>query len=157
MIVYSDAYKELEKYVLTTPISERTFEELQAHFREGYLASKQLLELITTHRSPNSVRNEFLRELNEYLISIQNRNEMKDIGLYTNSSSFAPTRIAEIWRSNKSLRSLYRSIQYYCKVRQKNFTTIAIHIAEYRSLYRLYNRVRKNAEKSGNQYGSPVS
>jgi len=52
MIPYQDAYNELEKYVLTTPISERTFIELQAKFREDYLASKQFRELMNTHRNP---------------------------------------------------------------------------------------------------------
>lgn len=157
MITYQDAYKVLEEYVLNTPISEPTFTELRDSFREGYLVSKQLRELMATHRNPNSVRNDFLRELNEYLIAIQNRNEMRDSDPDTNGSGYVPTKIGEIWHSSKSFRSLYRSVQEYCTLRQKNFTTIAIHIAEYRSLYQLYNRIRKQADKSANRFGTQVS
>jgi hypothetical protein len=157
MIPYQDAYNELEKYVLATPISEQTFIELQAKFREDYLASKQFRELMKTHRNPSAVRNELLREINDYLIAIQNRKEMRDIDPDTHTFGYAPTKIGEMWHSNKSLRSLYKSVQVYCEIRQNNFTTVAIHIAEYRALYRLYNRVRKQADKSGNRYGNPVS
>lgn len=147
MTIYQDAYKVLEQYVLKTPISELTFMELQTDFRKDYLTSKQFGQLMITNRSPNSVRKEFLRELNDYLIAIQNRSEMRDSDSDTKVSGYVPTTIGEIWHSNKSLRSLYKSVQSYCMFRQKNFTTIAIHIAEYRSLYKLYQRIRKETYK----------
>jgi len=157
MIPYQDAYNELEKYVLTTPISERTFIELQAKFREDYLASKQFRELMNTHRNPNAVRNELLRELNDYLIAIQNRKEMRDLEPDTNVSGYVPTKINEMWHGDKSLRSLYKTTQAYCAQRQKNFTTIAIHIAEYRGLNELYNRLRKQVDKLSYRSGTQVS
>lgn len=142
MTAYQDAYKVLEQYLITTPISELTFKELQINFRENYLASKQFSQLMITHRSPNSVTEELLYELNSYLIAIQNRIEMRDTDPNTKLSGYLPTMIGEIWLSNKPLKSLYISVQTYCRLRQKNFTTIAIHLAEYRSLYKLFSRLK---------------
>ncbi|MDE3234522.1 MAG: hypothetical protein KGO81_01115 [Bacteroidota bacterium] len=148
MKTYEDAYKELEKYVLATPISEATFNELKYAFRENYLASKQFLESVASHRNPNYIKNELMRELNEYLIAIQNRNEMRDMDPNTNAYGFVPTALADMWRADRSFRSLYKTLQSYCFQRQKNFTTIAIHIAEYRSLYQLYNRLKRQINKA---------
>lgn len=157
MITYRDASKVLERYVVSTPISEQTFKELQAAFREDYLASRQYYESIDSHRSPNSVKNELLRELNDYLIAIQNRNEMRDSVPETNASAPVSTTLAEMWHKDRSFRSLYKTMQAFCLLRQRNFTIIAIHIAEYRALYVLYNRIRKQIDKSSYRSGTPVS
>lgn len=157
MTAYQDANNILQKYVLSTPISEQTFKELQAAFRQNYLASRQYHESIATHRNPDAVKNELLRELNDYLIAIQNRKEMRDNNPDTHSSAPISTTLAEMWRKDKSLRSLYRTTQAFCFQRQINFTTVAIHIAEYRTLYRLYNRIRKQIDRSSYRSGTPVS
>lgn len=157
MKTYQNATKALELYVLSTPISEQTFKELQASFRNDYLASKRYYESIITHRNPDEVKNALLRELNDYLITIQNRIEMRDSIPESNTSGFVTTTLTEMWRKDRSYRSLYKTIQGFCLIRDKNFTTIAIHMAEYRGLYVLYNKIRRQLDKSSYKYATPVS
>lgn len=157
MSTYQDAGKVLERYILSTPISEQTFKKLQTDFCKDYLGSRRYHETITSHRNPNSVKNEILRELNDDLIAIQNRSEMRDSVPETNASAPVTTTLTEMWRKDKSYRSLYRTIQAFCILRQRNFTTVAIHIAEYRGLYQLYNRIRREVDKASYRTITPVS
>lgn len=157
MKTYQDARKVLDLYVVSIPISERSFQELQTAFRNDYLASNRYYESITTHRNPNEVKNKLLRELNDYLIAIQNRIEMRDSIPESNASGFVSTTLTEMWLKDRSYRSLYKTIQGFCLIRDKNFTTIAIHLAEFRGLYVLYNKIRRQLDKSSYRYNALVS
>lgn len=128
-------------------ISEGYFSNLIRVFKQNYLIEKDYYERIRLHRRPSEFKNEVLRELYNYLLHMQNRPEMRDIDYEKNASGYVPTVVMDIWRTDKRIKSLYNAVSRYCQKRNKEFNTIAIHIAEYRALNRLAAMINRDINK----------
>ena len=72
---------------------------------------------------------------------------MREIDPVKNSMGYVPTKVIEIWRANKNLKSLYDAIREYCNLRSKDFNMIAVHIAEYRAMNKLIGKIRLSSSK----------
>jgi len=112
------------------------------------LTSENLYERIGKHRYPDHVKNEVLDDLYKYLQAIQYRPEMQDIDEIKRIGGYVPTKINEIWRSDKTLKSLYNAVKVYVEQRQKDFNTIAIHVAEYRAMNKLIPIIKRSVRQN---------
>jgi len=150
MLDYMDAYNVLEGIDINIPIEEGYFNVLKNNFQKNYLTTKNYFERIAKHRNPIEVKSEVLNEIYSYLLKIQNREEMRDIDTEKNISGYVPTKIIDIWKSDKRLKSCYNSIKEYCIMRSKNFNIIAVHIAEYRAMSKLASSIERSKYKLTN-------
>ncbi len=144
----TDAYFILQNTDLLAPIHETYFNQLVKDFQASFLDTKNLYQRIEKHRHPEQVKNEVLDELYKYLQAIQYRPEMQDVGADKKHGGSVPTQINEIWRSDKTLRSLYSTVKVYVALRGKNFNTIAVHVAEYRAMNKLIPIVKRSINKN---------
>ena len=135
------AYEVLKELDITEPIKEGYFNQLITDFQNQYLNNIEYFERIALHRNPIEVKNETLHELYSYLLKIQNREEMRDIDTEKNAYGYVPTKIGDIWKSDKRLKTCYNSINKYCQLRSKKINTIAVHIAEYRAMNKLAKKI----------------
>lgn len=62
---------------------------------------------------------------------------------------FVNVKIKDIWEADKNMKSLYVAIEEYCKLRGKDFNKIAVHFAEYESLYDLYRKIDLSLRHEG--------
>lgn len=141
------AYEILHKIDSTESLMVGDFYSLINSFQETYLQDKQYNEKVVLHRNPIEVKNETLNELYSYLLRIQGREEMRDIDLEKNVYGYVPSKIIDIWRSDKTIKLLYQATAKYCELTGKNFTIIAVHIAEYRAMNKLVSRIRLSIQK----------
>jgi len=51
------------------------------------------------------------------------------------------TKIKDIWKADKRLRTLHSAVKQYCALQSKDFNQIAILIAEYRAMINLFKRI----------------
>lgn len=72
---------------------------------------------------------------------------MRDDDEANKTFSFVPSVIKEMWKSDKHLKTLYRTVQAHCQLRNKDFNTIAVHIAEFRAMIRLEARARRDIRR----------
>jgi len=144
----TDAYAILQNTELSEPIDEAYFHQLIKDFQASFLTCKNLYERIDKHRYPDQVKNEVLDELYKYLHVIQYRPEMQDIDEAKKTGGYVPTKINEIWRSDKTLKSLYNAVKIYVELRKKDFNTIAIHVAEYRAMNKLIPIIKRSVRKN---------
>ncbi|HEY4322838.1 MAG TPA: abortive infection family protein [Mucilaginibacter sp.] len=142
-----DAYNVLEELGADTQINERDFNKIKIDFQNSYLKTKRYEERIKKHRRPIEVKNEVLHHLYTYLQQICNRPEMRDIDEEKNSSGYVTTKIGEIWKSDKNIKTCYNSIAEYCLLRSKNFNLIAVHIAECRAMNKLATLIKNSIGK----------
>ena len=145
-------YKKMNAYAILdniddSPIKEQRFNQLKKDFLIGYLNSKRYHDRISKHRRPIEIKNEILHDLYGYLQQISNRPEMRDIDEEKNSMGYVTTKIGEIWKSDKSLKTCYKSIEQYCLLRSKDFNPIAVHIAEYRAMNKLITLINNSIRK----------
>jgi hypothetical protein len=140
-------------------MSEDNFYHLIRKFQLEILERENYLEKIRHHRNPAEPKNELLNKLYKYNLEIQNRQEMRDYDPETNSLGYAPSIIKDIWMADKRIKTLYLSVKKYCELRNKNFETIAIHIAEFRAVNKLISKMRREIRKwvSGEQATSQNS
>ncbi len=138
-----NAYEVLQRVDLTAQITEPVFNQLIVEFQNKFLVEVDYYEKINLHRNPIEFQNEVLKNLNDYLVKMQNRPEMQDIDEEKNSSGYTPAKLTEIWKSDKRIKSCYNAISIYCKLRYKDFNTVAIHIAEFRALRKLYTKIER--------------
>lgn len=123
-------------------IKETAFQELIRVFEKEYLIGIDYHQRLEINRKPVDVKNQTLQELNSYLLAIQQRREMRDYDIINNASGSVAGVIGEMWKSDKRLKSLYNTIKRYCLLREKDFNTIAVHVAEYRALSKLFHKIR---------------
>ncbi|HMG68461.1 MAG TPA: HNH endonuclease, partial [Chitinophagaceae bacterium] len=109
---------------------------------------RQYEERLKLTREPGEFKSEILSELYAYALAIQNREEMRNFDEEKKSLGYVPTKVMEIWKSDKRIKSLYHSTQEYCSRRDKNFTLIAIHLAEYRAVIKLIGKMQRSIYKS---------
>lgn len=129
------------------PISEIYFTRLITDFQSNYLADKKYHEQIAVHRNPIEIKNETLSALYSYLHQIQSREEMRDIDVEKKVNGYVSTKVIDIWKSDKRIKSLYDSVKRYCEIRGKEFNSIAIHIAEYRAMNKLVGKINRSIHK----------
>lgn len=148
--LYIDAYETLTKHASQELVSEENFYRLICEFLHGFLETKNYQERIIKHRVPMEVRNEVLQESYDYIRRIDQRPEMQDIEIKNGITiqGYVPTRVVDVWKSDKKIKSLYRSIKVYCEITGKDFNTIAIHIAERRALEKVGAKIRKDIRKA---------
>jgi len=142
-----NAYDILKTKEGSQPIDERCFNQLKKDFERDYLAGKNYEERIALHRNPAALKNQILRELNDYLQQFHQRKEMRDIDLEKNAQGYVTTKIGEIWTEDKRLKTLYNAIKKYCDLKSTDFNVIAIHIAEYRALHKLFFNIQLSIYK----------
>lgn len=145
-MVYQDAYEVANEYVPGARLRAQDFLELLNRFRSSYLKSICYNERIASNRSPDSVRNEMLNGLREYLSAMQNRPELKDHS-DPGVSSYVCTKLTDMWRADDSLCSLYDTILLYCQTCNRDLKTTMIHVAEYRSLNKLFHKERRRSQQ----------
>ena len=149
------AYDKLKNINTLNAISENNFYQLIKDFQATYLEEQHYEERLQLHRNPIEVKNEILNELYSYLLQIQYREEMRDIDLDKKSVGYVPTKIIDIWKADKRLKSLFRSVKRYCELKSKDFNVIALHIAEYRAMNKMVSKIRRSIYKS--ETGKQVS
>ncbi len=142
-----DAYEVLKNRDSSKPIDAVYFYKLISKFQEQYLLKRNYSERLSLHRNPIEVKNDLLEELYPYLQKIQNRDEMRYIDAEKRSSGYVPTRVMDIWRSDKRLKSCYDAIKVYCKLTLADFNLIAIHIAEYRAMSKLASKIERSKNR----------
>jgi hypothetical protein len=139
-----NAYQILDTFHKEEQINEGGLKDIIVSFRKGYLENCQYEEKIALHRNPIEVMNETLNSVYEELRKISVREEMRDIDGFT--SGYVPVRIAEIWRSDRRIKTLYDAINSYCTIRNKSFNAIAPHVAEYRAMIKVTAKIKKDIE-----------
>ena len=142
-----DAYEVLQKVELPEPIDERCFNRLIKDFERDYLAGKNYEERIALHRKPAELKNEILRDLNDDLQRLHRREEMLDIDIEKNAQGYVTTKVGEIWKEDKRLKTLYNAVKKYCDLKSKDFNVIAVHLAEYRALHKLFFKIQRSINK----------
>src|SRR5579872_26906 len=142
-----NAYLVLEMLDKSQVIDEAAFQQLQKTFEQAYLEERNYQERITYHRKPDELKNEVLSELNDELQRLHRRQEMLDIDVEKKAQGYVTTRIGEIWKADKRLKTLYNAIKKYCDVKSKDFNEIAVHIAEYRALHKLFFKIQRSIYK----------
>ena len=150
-----NAYDVLKKFGTVLLIDENRLNQIKDEFEKDYLSSKMYFEKKAKHRNPDSVSSEFLHELNSYLLKMQNRPEMRDFDPEKNIGGYVNVVINDIWESDRSLTSHFQAIHEYCKLRAKDFNSVAIHFAEYDALRELYWKIKMSPTEenkfNGNQ------
>lgn len=166
-----DAYAMLKSFNTDDEISENHFNQLTRDFEIQYLEERDYRNRLLEHRKPIVLMNETLNELNKYLLEIQAREPLRDIDEERKSYGYATTKINDIWTESKKVKTLYNAVKRYCQLRGKEFNIIAVHVAEYRAMNKVYRKIRravnrmelnkKNPENTvtatGNQNGSITS
>lgn len=146
-MAYRNAYTILEKIGRKNRITEEQFNRLQVEIRNDYLADKDYHNRLAIHRRPIEFKNEIIHELLHYFQEIQQRPEMRDHDELKESSGYVPSKVSEIWKTDRRLKSLYNAVKAYSELRGKNFNTMAVHIAEYRTLTRLYRQINRTTNR----------
>ncbi|OKS86126.1 hypothetical protein [Mucilaginibacter polytrichastri] len=141
------AYDVLSKLDLSSQIDEICFNQLKQNFQLNYLQSKNYDEKILHHRDSVYFKNQILRDLNDYLQQIQRRAEMQDFDPEQNAAGHVTTKIGEIWTEENRLKTLYNAIKSYCDLKALNFNVIAVHIAKYRALHKLFFKIQRSIYK----------
>lgn len=140
---YKDA-REIYAQLNGAEISEKDFYELIRYFRENYLHHTQWRERAAKHRNPGALHDEVWRQSGRYTQVIEGRTEMQAVwekeGMVTHGS--VPGRLKLIREEDKTLRSLFEIVQYYCEITGKEFAFIAVHIAEYRGVCKVCDLIR---------------
>jgi len=136
-----DAYQYLKGMESGTLISEAQFYEAIKEFQRAFLEREDYERRLQRHRVPEEVNNDVLQKLYAYDIAIQHRPEMRHID--NNNYTFVTSVITQLWKTNKYLKKLYRTVQQYCEKENKDFNTIAIHVAEFRATVRLEAKIRR--------------
>jgi hypothetical protein len=140
-IFTTTAYTELEKMAAPTVITEKLFCELIIYFRVSLLDEIDFTNRLQKHRKPVEYLYQVLGALHDSIRVIQLRPEMADIN--GNCHCYVTTSINILWEEDKTLRSLFAAVQEYCKLRNKDFNTIAVHIAEYRAVNKLARSIQR--------------
>jgi hypothetical protein len=131
-----------------TITDEETFTKLVLSFRVSYLQDKSYRERLLLHRNPVSFQNSFLEELNLYLLQIQNRDEMRDADEVKKIYSYVPSVVTDIFNSNKKIKTCFQAIVTYCEVRSKEIRIVAVHMAEYKAINRIFRNVNLSVKKA---------
>jgi hypothetical protein len=127
---------------LTQPVTEKQFVQLIRDFASHDLKQSDFFARLNRHRNPLVLLNEKLRELFEKDLKIQSRMELQDVDPINNSIGFATSVISHLHEANKNLTT-YGAVCHYCQFREKDLTTIAVHVAEYCSVRILEKRVHR--------------
>src|SRR5690242_8279437 len=112
-----DAYEYLKGMDQNLLIEEDRFYRLIHEFQKSYLEQEDYLQRIQRHRNPVDVSHEVLRKLYDYDNAIQYRTEMRDEDTVNAVLGYVPSVIKELWKSDKNLKSLYKTVQRYCELR----------------------------------------
>ena len=142
-----DAYEILRTLDSSNIIDEDYFNQLKINFQREYLAVKDYDERLARHRDPVYLKNQILGELNDHLQRLHQREEMRDVDVEKRTQGCVTTKIGEIWTEDRRLKTLYNAIQKYCELKSKDFNVIAVHIAEYRALHKLFFKIRRSINK----------
>ncbi len=135
------------KVLKISPLPASYFSQLLVEFRNSYLDSKNYSYRRSKHRNPVEVDQEILSELLTNLQHIQNRPSLLAIDEIKKAGIRLPAAIIETWQSDKNIRSLYDAVLKYNNNRFKEFNSLAVHIAEYRSLDKLATILRRKIHK----------
>jgi hypothetical protein len=128
----------------SSAITDREFAQLIDHYEEKYLAERDYTERLKWHRNPLEVKHDILRQLDSDIVRFQQRSDMRDFDPARNSEAPVTSRINEILRSDKRLRTLPNGIRRFCALRSKDLNEMAGPIAEYRAMNRLYRRINRS-------------
>lgn len=151
------AYEVLYRNNIPSPIDEGSFYKLIKEFQESYFQEIQYNEKLSKHRRPVTFLNELLQGKNgkdgvyNYLLKIQGREEMRDVD--DNCSGYVNSKIEELWHEDKNLRTLYAATVAYSKLRSKDFTKIAVHVAEYRAINKAAKKIQRTIAQYSNSNG----
>jgi len=139
------AYQFLEKKELDEHLSEPEFSKLILEFRNSFLSERNFYQRLKIHRNPNELINEMLQEAYETISRIQCREEMRDVEIKEEKTigGYVNSRITEIWKADKRLKSLYNATIAYCKLAEKSFTIIGAHVAEFRGVGKVIRYLQK--------------
>jgi hypothetical protein len=137
----SNAYSHLEKITPAPEPTDLQFYALIGYFRESILEEIHFSERLQRHRKPVEYLNSVLRELHDHHQQMDRRPEM--IHIDDKSYGYVTSHIKWLWEEDRSLRSLYDTTREYCRIYEKPFSIIAVHIAEYPAISKLASRVQR--------------
>lgn len=145
---YKDAYEIAKEYSSTTIIDAVLFDKLKIDFKKDFLKSINYEERLEQSRVPKEYKHSVTRKLNDYLLEIQQREEMRDFDSEENSYGYVPARVNRIWDGDKRLKNIFDAIGVYCVDRGRDLIITAIHMAEYLALQELYSEIDSSIYKS---------
>jgi len=137
-----DAYQIVETQNFDSIISAVEFSDYQKQFENAYLDKTQYAERLEAHRRPQELKNEMLMNLNQLLITMHQRPEMRDID--EKVAGYVPGRVKELWIADKKIRSCYDAIIKYCALRSADTNSTLIHMAEYKALYTVFRKIQRS-------------
>ena len=124
-------------------IDEGAFYCLVREFRAAFLTEEAYAEKLERHRSPIELKNVLLQKLYIRAKAINERPEMRCQDLDREGLNFVTSVLQELWRRDKRVRSLFQLVEIFCQLQPANQKEIAIHVAEYRAIYQLIHRFRR--------------
>lgn len=140
-----DAYDQLNALTLGSELSINDFDKLQKKFAAAYLEKAQYFQRLSIHRKPSELKHEMMLALNQLLISMQQRPEMRDFDAVRNAGGYVPSVVKEIWNADKRLRTCYDAILQYCSLRKADVLKTLVHMAEYKAMYTIYRKIERSA------------
>lgn len=140
---YSNAYK--VGWTATLNITEEKFNHWLRKFENDWLEVNQYRHRLNMHRNPNEFKNQFIKELNEYIQEIRNRAEMSVVHKNKPKVEYVPDLVSNTFLGDKQVRSLYKAVEKYCaQPNAKPMWSIGAHIAEYRAMINLVKKIKRS-------------
>lgn len=135
------AYDFLQQYDNEQKISAQEFADLITTYKDKYLSENDYYNRLANHRKPAEVVYDIIKLLERDMCLLQGRPEMQHSEHLTHTC--VPSKINELWKSNRHLKSLYRTIEEFVRLYERDFNMIAAHIAEYRAMILLYRKMKR--------------
>ncbi len=145
---FKDAYELSKELSNTTVIDAVLFDKLKIDFKTDFLKSINYEERLEQSRVPKEYKHSITRKLNDYLLKIQQREEMREYDPEENSHGYVPARVNRIWDGDKRLKNIFEAIGIYCVGRGRDLEITAVHMAEYLALQELYTEIDSSIYKS---------
>lgn len=145
---YKDAYRVLKEISDSTVVDDAQFEQWKKDFNADYLKAENYEERLENSRVQKEYKHSVTRKLNDYLLKIQQREEMRDYDPEENSHWQVHARVRKIWDDDKRIKTTVQAISIYCKSRGKDILITAVHMAEYLALQELFTEIDSSIYKA---------
>jgi hypothetical protein len=146
-IVEDKVEEEVSNDTLLLP--EEKFYRWISYFENKWLETNKYHHRLSIHRNANAFKNQIIKELNDYIQQIREREELKietrAFATGNLKTEYVTDLITNTWMGDKQLRSLYNAIvKYSTQPNGKPVWAIAEHIAEYRAMINLAKKVKQS-------------
>jgi hypothetical protein len=138
-----------EEEATTLLVSEEKFNRWIHRFETKWLEKNKYHHRLSIHRNPNDFKNQIIKELNDHIHEIREREDLKvetiTFGSGKSKTDYVTDLITNTWMGDKQLRSLYNAmVKYTSQSYAKSLPAIAEHIAEYRAMINLVKKIKQS-------------